>query len=53
VWVIERVMNSIKGELVNFEYKKTIFCKEVKKTSLSLGFGVDVEIEKIKDKDEK
>lgn len=42
------VMNSIRGELVNFEDKKHIYCKGIEDEPLSLGLATDVEIEDVR-----
>jgi len=41
------VIDSIKGELVDFEDKKHIFCEEIEDRFLSLGLVADVEIKDI------
>jgi len=43
------VVDSIKGELVDFEDKKHIFCEEIEDRFLSLGLVADVEIKDIRE----
>ena len=43
------IVDSIKGELVDFEDKKHIFCEEIEDRFLSLGLVADVEIKDIRE----
>ena len=43
----EYIMRALRGELVDFEEKKSIFWKEIETQLLSLGFGAEADLEDI------